>query len=192
MSSSEISYMNIFDIHLIENEIENENENDYVNTICHDRILNLTKKILSNENYYLKCVQYCYEHKLDYDDFDFSQIHLINSVYLSNILDSIYTYDSTIKNEEYLINFLDKLTKFFKFVLNYYTKPEIEYTLGDNFLGNICPYEDCDNFIFGYREKCDICNRNVAIRCSSITKINDTIDYESYYDLEDSLYYETD
>ncbi len=185
MSSTDISSMNIFDIQI--------NEYDYMNTICHDRILILTKEILSNEDYYLRCIQYCYRYKLDYDDFDFNQIRLLNSLYSSDIVDSIYTYDSTIKNEEYLRNFLDELNKFFKFVLNHYTETQIEYILDLGiFVGDTCPYDECGNFIFGYHKKCDSCDRNVILRCNLICSVNDNIYYKSDYDLEDVLYYVQD
>lgn len=186
MSSSEVSFMNIFDIQM--------DESDYINTISHDRILNLTKEILSSEDYYLSCIEYCFRYNLNYDDFNFNQIRLLNSLYSSNIIDLIYSHDSTIKNEEELKNFLDELNKFFEFVLNHYTEIQIEYIFDlDIFLGDTCPYDDCDNFIFGYHKKCDSCDRNIRIQCKLISSINDNIYYDSDYDsdyyLENILYY---
>ena len=56
------------------------------------------------------------------------------------------------------------------------------------FLGDLCPYDDCDNFISGERERCDVCNREIRIDtdCDELS----LSDLSSNYYLEGKLYYE--
>lgn len=120
------------------------------------------------------------------NEINFDSIRLIRNIYslypeLS--LDDI----SSVIHEIYL--FRTNLDNFFDIVRIERKKIMIDIILDMVcFLGDLCPYDDCDNFISGERERCDVCNREIRIDtdCDELS----LSDLSSNYYLEGKLYYE--
>lgn len=152
-----------------------------------NQILNDCDIILGCETDYLDCLYFLLKNNIHYEDeMNFDSIRLIRNIYqmfpeLS--LDDI----SSVMNEIDL--FRTNLDKFFDLVRIERKKNTIDTIIAMGcFLGDICPYEDCHNFIFGCRESCDVCKREIRIHtdCDELS----LSDLSSNYYLEGMLYYE--
>ena len=143
--------------------------------------------ILGTDTYYLDCLYFLFKKNIDYEnEVNFDSIRLIRNIYslypeLS--LDDI----SSVIHEIYL--FRTNLDNFFDIVRIERKKIMIDIILDMvRFLGDLCPYDGCDNFIIGERERCDVCNREIRIDtdCDEFRPI----DLSCSYYLEGMLYYE--
>ena len=145
-----------------------------------------SERLLSDESYYLDCLNFLFKNNIDYEyEINFDSIRLIHNIY-SLYPELLNDNVLTVENELYL--FRIKLNKFFDFVRDEKKNIQIDTIIEMGcFLGGMCPYDDCDNFIFGERECCNLCKRE--IRIETIFSGGEEIDYSCNYYLEGMLYY---
>jgi len=168
--------------------IINDSKEIIINNMRLNEILYECEDILRDETYYLDCLEFLFKNNIHYniDEMDFNSVRLIHNIYQMFPELSLDDISSVINQ----LNFTRiELDKFFDLV-RIERKNILIDTIIDMgcFLGDACPYDDCDNFIFGERECCDLCKRGIRIDtdCDELS----LSDLSSNYYLEGKLYYE--
>lgn len=147
--------------------------------------------ILECETYYLDCLYFLFKKNIHYniDEMDFNSIRLIRNIYQMFPELSLDDISSVMDVMDKIYLFRTNLYKFFDLIRIERKKNVIDTIIDMGcFLGDSCPYDDCDNFIFGFRECCDLCKRGLRIdtTCDELS----LSDLSSNYYLEGKLYYE--
>lgn len=167
--------------------IINDSKEIIINNMRLNEILYECDDILRDETYYLDCLNFLFKKNIHYEnEMNFDSIRLIRNIYQMYselLMDDV----SSVMDEINL--FRTNLDKFFDLVRIERKKITIDTIIEMGcFLGDSCPYDDCDNFIFGERECCDVCKRGIRIDtdCDELS----LSDLSSNYYLEGKLYYE--